>query len=669
MIPRNTMDFFGSQDVARRKTFLLLIYYSIAITMIVVMIHVGIPVFYFPLKWLGAVFREHWGLIDELPKLTLAHIMDRQRLAHVAVIVVPVILAGTFYRIWQLSAGGHFVAWLLNGTKVNEDTIDPHARQLLNIVEEMSIASQVPRPTLYIMNHEPGINAFAAGFKTSDAVIGVTRGCVQILSREEQEGIIAHEFSHILNGDMVLNTRLAGIIHGILFLGVTSRYIFNRLVSMSMPKEANEPAMFGIILLFLTAPVLAITHIGVIPARLIKSAICRQREYLADASAVQFTRNPAGIASALKVIAGFVSGSRILSPHAEEASHFFVANGMGRSIFTVNLLSTHPPITRRIKRIDPLFNGETPFVGTTERAEKYRRSPFSSLQMAKVGAGSAQSSFRVPPPASKLGSFSRHDLNYASDTIAGLPQEITGRMYDPLNATALMFFLLLSPDATVRNKQMEYVACHAEPEVYTALGQLAGKTVNVDDGYRLPLAMLLLAAHEEAFGSDYDRLRETVDHLIGEEDNPGVFEFVLQRLLKRHIDPVRKSDLKKRRYSYAGIRDMLPAVSCLLSCMAYAGCDSAPEAEKAFSSATSKLHVAGGQFTLRDIRQCSLDALDSSLESLQSASPKVRKTIMTACVASVSSHEKPTVEESEMLALVADALDLSIPLPSQRSSA
>jgi len=238
------------------------------------------------------------------------------------------------------------VAELLDGRLINSSARDANERKLLNVVEEMAIASGVPVPQVYVMNEEPGINAFAAGHSSGDAVIGVTRGCMTLLSRDELQGVIGHEFSHVLNGDMRLNLRLIGLIFGILCLTIIGRILIRT------RGRKNPLPLLGIALI-------VIGWAGVVFGRLIQAAVSRQREVLADASAVQFTRNPAGLAGALKKIGGLAEGSHLKSPHAEEASHLFFANGMGESIFS---FATHPPLVERIRALDPSFDGKFPTI-------------------------------------------------------------------------------------------------------------------------------------------------------------------------------------------------------------------------------------------------------------------------------------------------------------------
>ena len=276
----------------------------------------------------------------------------------VALGTILVVGMGSLYKIAELSAGGEQVALMLGGRAINPQTQDLAERRLLNVVEEMALASGVPVPPVYVLDHEPGINAFAAGHQPGDAVVAVSAGCLRYLNREELQGVLGHEFSHILNGDMRLNLRLIGIVFGILVLAVIGYYTMRFAGLSSSRDEKSGGAAAAMVILGLT--LLVFGYLGVFLGKLIKSAISRQREFLADASSVQFTRNPGGIVGALKKIGGLAEGSRIRDAHAEEISHMFFGDAFAGSLF--NFFATHPPLGERIRAFEPQFDGRFPQV-------------------------------------------------------------------------------------------------------------------------------------------------------------------------------------------------------------------------------------------------------------------------------------------------------------------
>jgi Zn-dependent protease with chaperone function len=338
------MDFFEHQAKARKHTTVLVVYFVIAVVCIIASVYVAsLLIFYFtdPAQQPG----PRPGLV----------LWDSELFLYVAFGTLAVVLAGSLYKTVLLSKGGSAVAESLGGRLIDADTSDPDELKLRNVVEEMAIASGVPMPKIYVLDDEPGINAFAAGHVPSDAAIGITRGGMSLLNRDELQGVIGHEFSHILNGDMRINLRIMGVLFGILALTVIGRILL-----YSRGGRGRNPMMFvGLALIIIGA-------LGVFFARLIQAALSRQRELLADASAVQFTRNPAGLSSALKKIGGV--GSKVGSAHAEEASHMFFENGLSKPL--LGMMATHPPLEQRIRAIEPAWDGEFSEIGVTEGSAK-----------------------------------------------------------------------------------------------------------------------------------------------------------------------------------------------------------------------------------------------------------------------------------------------------------
>jgi len=327
------MDFFEQQERARRATKLLVVHFAVAVACIVVAVYVSIL----------AIF--HGADAGGQPGADLV-LWEPRLFAGAALATLTVVSAGSLYKTAVLANGGSAVAEALGGRILSPDTTDPDERKLLNVAEEMAIAAGVPVPKLYVLDASPGINAFAAGHSPEDAAIGVTRGCMTRLSRDELQGVLGHEFSHMLNGDMRLNLRLMGVVFGILCLSVIGRVLLRARGRGRGGRGAAPWMLLGVALV-------AIGSIGSFFGRLLQAAVSRQREFLADASAVQFTRNPAGLSGALQKIGGI--GSRVESAHAMEASHMFFGNGVGRPLF--GLLATHPPLETRIRAIDPEWDG------------------------------------------------------------------------------------------------------------------------------------------------------------------------------------------------------------------------------------------------------------------------------------------------------------------------
>jgi Zn-dependent protease with chaperone function len=327
------MDFFAHQQKARKSTKVLVVYFGIAVVCIIASVYfASLLIFHgFDTRQAGNAATQDLVLWDAMLFL------------RVVLGTLGVVIIGSLYKTAALAKGGSAVAESLGGRLVDPDTTHPDERKLRNVIEEMAIAAGVPLPKIYVLDHETGINAFAAGHTPNDAAIGVTAGCVTLLDRDELQGVIGHEFSHILNGDMRLNLRIMGVLFGILCLSVIGRVL---IYSRGGDRGKSPLMLLGLALMFIGA-------IGVFFGRLIQAALSRQREFLADASAVQFTRNPAGLSAALQKIGG--AGSQVHSAHAGEASHLFFSNGLGKPF--LGALATHPPLDKRIRAIDPAWNG------------------------------------------------------------------------------------------------------------------------------------------------------------------------------------------------------------------------------------------------------------------------------------------------------------------------
>ena len=414
------MDYFQNQDVARKKTGRLVFFFIIAVVLIILSVYAAV----------GAVltFAAPEGAGEGAN--TLGWLWNPELFGIVALGTSGLIAGGSLFKVAALSGGGHTVAELLGGRLLHPDKASPDERRLLNVVEEMAIAAGLPVPPVYLLENESGINAFAAGHTTGDAVIAVTSGTLSRLSRDELQGVIAHEFSHILNGDMRLNIRLMGVLFGILVIGLTGWIIFRssfdggyvRMGARDDDRKGFNPLpLIGLALY-------VIGYVGVFFANLIKAAVSRQAsEFLADASAVQFTRNPEGIAGALKKIGALAEGSRVEDPHAEEASHMFFGEAVSGFNELFGLLSTHPPLVERIRRIDPSFTGDFSQVRldrTLEEAaprERWARRPGSGV-MALTAAGAV----------ARVGTIDQGHIDYATDLKESMPCPLIDAVRDPL---------------------------------------------------------------------------------------------------------------------------------------------------------------------------------------------------------------------------------------------
>ncbi len=565
-----------------------------------------------------------------------------------------IVVAGTAYKVNQLSAGGEAVATMLGGRLVHAGSADADEKKLLNVVEEVAIASGVPVPRLVVLDNEQGINAFAAGLTVNDAVIGVTRGCIARLSRDELQGVIAHEFSHIVNGDMRLNIRLIGVLNGILVLGIVGYFIFRSSLFSSGRVRTRSSSRSGgnrLPLLVFGLLVMAIGYIGVFFGKLIKSAVSRQREYLSDAAAVQFTRNPDGIAGALKKIGGVSTGSRVTAPHAEETSHLFFANGLQTKLS--GLMATHPPLEERIRRIDAAFDGEL-------RQPASAAAPGGAAALSGL-AGAAEPTMESDPEAvvASVGMPRKSHMEYAARILAEIPEPVMGAVHEPYGARAAVYALLLDPDPEVSRRQKERLASHADAQVYQETMRLASVVGGLKAGHRLPLVEIALGTLKDLSARQYSAFRENVQHLTDANNRVSLFEYALQRMLMRHLDPVFLRQ-KEPGVRYRHIRPLRAHVETLLSALAHGGSDRAEESAQAFRTAAARLGE-DVELALRDREQCGLDAVDAALAGLARLTPTIKKQMVNACMVCVAANGRVTVAEAELLRVVADALGCPVP--------
>ncbi|HBM15563.1 MAG TPA: hypothetical protein DD381_04350 [Lentisphaeria bacterium] len=631
------MDFFAHQDRARRNTVLLIIYYIITVILIIGAIYVV-----FAAVFLG----EYSGLVGEKP-FRPQRMWNIELFLAVAGATLLIVITGTIYKIIQLSSGGgSSVATMLGGIQISHGTNDSDERKILNIVEEMAIASGLPVPPVYIMNNEASINAFAAGFSHDHAVIGVTRGCIKKLKRDELQGVIAHEFSHILNGDMRLNIKLIGVLNGILIIAMMGYWIMRstRNSSSSGKKKGGTPLpLLGLL-------IWVVGYIGVFFGNIIKSAVSRQREFLADASSVQFTRNPDGIAGALKKISSHSMGSKVLSSNAQEVSHMFFANGIHN--FWGSLFATHPPIEERINRITgiSLASKEIPF-------ERVSQDSLIST-FSKISDKDIRIAVNPTEVIRKVGTLTQENLLYASSIHSGIPEEIKEALYDSYGAISVIYAMLLEDDATIRNFQLLGLKNRLEGHMYDQTFKLYEPISKIWLGFRLPILDMALPLLKTLTVPQYKDFRNNLDFLIKADNKISLFEYCVGKILTKNLDPI-FNKTKIALVKYKDITLLIPRCEELLSCLAYWNAVTADAANEIFEKASEKLSV--GNLTIRPSEECNLTILDNSLNELALASPMVKKLIFEGCISCIIADNEIKIEEAELLRAIGSMLDCPVP--------
>jgi Zn-dependent protease with chaperone function len=626
------MDFFAHQEQAQHKTTQLLALYALAVVAIMLAVY--------------AVF-----------SMALHQVLfwDAGLFITVAGGTLLIVMTGTLIKTSELAQGGRAVAEALGGQRVDSAGADPAARKLLNIVEEMAIASGIPVPPVYIMEEETGINAFAAGYNPGDAVVAVTRGALQQLTRDELQGVMAHEFSHIFTGDMRLNVRLIGVLHGILAIALVG-YGAMRLAPYFSGggnrsrngKEGNAglgimAAMFAIGL-----SLTAIGYIGVFFSNVIKCAVSRQREFRADAGAVQFTRNPPGLAGALLRIAGHKPQGQLTHHGAAQASHMFFANGV-RS-FAASLFATHPPLQQRVQRILPDFKGSYEQLATARATRGIAAAPSAAASASFSGPhAQVRPTVGAPQPV---------DVANAANFLAGLPAALATAAREPFGASALLYGLLLDNDPTVRARQFAELNRTTHSALVAEVQRLSPMLAKLGAHERLPLVSLSMPALRALSAQQYKDLRTTVQALATADARLSVFEFALQRLLLRHLAAAfhRQSPAPK----ITNLAKLQVPLATVLQVLAAAGEPDASRAHAAFTTTLRRI-LPAATVVATPAALPALAELDAALDQLANATPQLKRSIVAACVDCAATDGKLALAEYELLRAITDSLDCPLP--------
>lgn len=645
------MDFFEAQARAKQRTTRLVVLFGLAVVGTILAAYVA-----------GVLLFGQWdayradGEFSAGGALTARPWWQPQLFAGITAGTLAVVGLASLFKWNQYSAGGSVVAEALGGRRVDPRTTQLKERQLLNVVEEMAIASGTPVPAVYIMDDEPALNAFAAGLTTSDAVVAVTRGTLDKLTRDELQGVVGHEFSHILNGDMRLNMRLTALLFGILVLGLAGRGILWSLRHTRGGSRRDKNGG-GIIVAIAAAglALLVIGYVGYFFGRLIQAAVSRQREFLADASAVQFTRNPGGIVGALKKIGGYALGSSLNSSKSAEIGHFFFAQGF-RSMFG-GLWATHPPLDERIRSIDPAFDGK--YFEPPEVVDVSVASFVAAGFVAPRGPGSVRAPLppaAAPAAVAAIGTLAAGQLARAQDLLEELPAPLRDAAHDPGEAPALLFGLLLAEEPALRSAQRRLVAAKA-PDSLPALDRLEPGLQRLAADERLPLLQLAMPTLRRLPPAALDPLLDTLDELVHADGRVSAFEFALQKLVVRSLELGRRPDAAVVQYhSFNAVTDEIAAV---LTALAHAA--AAPEfAPRAFAAGAAQLKLIEPQLHFR-VGAADFAALDAALDKLAAASPAIKQRILVAAAHVIGADGRILVGEAELLRAVAAALDCPMP--------
>ncbi len=649
------MDFFEHQDRARRNSRLMIVYFSVTVVLVIATVYFALIAI---LAWATRGSENSVHMLDWNPQL----------LASVVGAITILIATGSIYKIWMLGSGGEHVAVSLGGIKVPANSRVLEERILLNVVEEMALAAGTPVPPVYLLEKELGINAFAAGTTPQNAVIGITRGAIQTLTRDELQGVIAHEFSHILNGDMKLNLRLIGLLHGILVIALLGYLLLRILIELprrSSNSDNDGKGAIGVIaaLFLVGGAMVAIGYIGVFFANMIKAAVSRQREFLADASAVQFTRNPSGIADALKKIGGWSKHAKLQSARATEASHMFFGNGVASLIF-----ATHPPLEVRVKRIDPRFSGQFPTTEEVTHSLSELIDPRSlSIQLAAFNtshrsalSGADELEANPQSATDRIGEPTPEHIEHVHGLIDQLESRISEDVRDPLGAVAIIYALLLAPKGeSTRDDQWRELENSCDPRALAELKLVLASIDQLAVEQRLPVVCLALPALHQMSPPQINTFRLTVRKLIEADRKWTLFEFAVQRFITKRLVQ-RLSPRQTKGLPPPDLNTMKKSFQVVLSALAYAG-GKTSEPKIAFRTGLEVVASKMGSMELLPTEGCTLRDLNVALDSLEFAPSKIHRLMLEAFAKCIAADQKVTLDETELLRVISDALGCPMP--------
>jgi len=632
------MNFFERQEQSRRTSRLLVVLFALAVICVVVAVNL-VVVFVF-------VHAEE-SLYGEAPALMQWIGAHPRTLLVTTAVVAAIIGFASMYKSAVLGGGGGVVARSLGGVRISADTTDPQQRRLLNVVEEMAIASGVPMPEVYLLEQERGINAFAAGHNPANAAIGVTRGTLETLNRAELQGVIAHEFSHILNGDMRLNIRLMGLLFGLLVIALIGRTVM-RLGGNSREKKVAPVVVAAF-------AVLVIGYIGLFFGRLIQAAVSRRREALADASAVQFTRDPTGLRGALVKIGAVSGGSRIGNPEVEEVAHMLFAPGMSR------FFATHPALEDRLKAIDPRFDPKE-----FERA----RTELARIAEQKKGEGAAkqtsaerlESLINVPGAAVSatvaglVGNPATIHLQVARDIRKSLPDAIVTASRHAHSAEALLLALALDSNAEARERQQLFIGQQVGHQTADSVTELLSAVDALEPEQRMPALLRAIPALRQLTRDERLRLMSTLNGMLQREGRVSLQSYVLRKLAQVHLNDDLNPVARTRQLPLSAVQK---DIQVLFSVIAQHGHADATSSRRAYEVGVHHL-LPRQRPSFVNLAHWA-QPLDVALSRLDQLAPIVKEQLIEALVKTVTHDQALTLGEAELLRAVCATVHCPLP--------
>ena len=639
------MNFFEHQALARRNTRVMVVLFLFAVVAVVVAIDLLVAIIYM--------------VASESDTATLRVVPQPVWLAS-SLITLGIIFVVSLVNVIKLAGGGAKVAQMMGARLVASNSQDRLERRLLNIVEEMSIASGVRLPQVYIMDGEKAINAFAAGWSVSGATVCVTRGTLERLSRDELQGVIGHEFSHILNGDMGLNIRMIGVLAGIVAIGSVGGFVMRNAFEADDFRAAIALFLVGLL-------VFAIGYTGLFFARLIKASVSRQREFLADASSVQFTRNPDGIAGALDLIRASGAGTLIQGRYAEDLSHMFFGQSV-KMRFTA-LFATHPQIEERIRRVHPGFQPSA-YRGRRAAEAASSEAPAEAAGFAGEEATAARPAGRrrvdngiawgrsAGESAQLVGTLQPGKIDAATRLLAALPAGLRECVRESDGACAAIISLLFAPQEEVMREQLAAMKQAGLDSLAAGAAAAAPLTRGLGLGFHLPVVDLALPAIKAAPEMARKELLGGLEAVINADRRVSLHEFVVLALVRHQLAAQTRPPAAR-----AKIAELQAEAAVILSIVAHAG--TRADAEGVRGEALRLAMIAGsatmGIPEQQAAGQLSLSAAAAALEALRRLAPLEKARLVKGLFAAVTADGTIRIGEAELLRLVGAVLDCPLP--------
>ena len=641
------MNFFEHQQLARRNSRVMVLLFALSVIAIVLAVNVVV----------GTVYA-----IADAPESAAPSLASVPRSVWTAstVVTLGIIFVVSLVNIVGLAGGGAKVAKMMGARAVAANSQDQLERRLLNIVEEMSLASGVRLPQAYVMDGEKAINAFAAGWSVSGAVVCVTRGTLERLTRDELQGVIGHEFSHILNGDMGLNIRMVGVLAGIVAIGSVGGFMMRNAFQADDVRAAIPVFLIGL-------AIFIVGYTGLFFARLIKAAVSRQREFLADASSVQFTRNPDGIAGALDQIRASGAGTLIKGRYAEEMSHMFFGQSVKMKL--AGLFQTHPSLEERIRRVYPRFQPST-YRGRRAAA------PASPGAPAETAGFAGEEATAVPPSgrrrvdngtawgrsageaAQLFGALQPGKIDIAARLLAALPAGLRECVREADGARAAIVSLLFAPNDDVMRGQIAALKGAGLESLAIGAAAAAPLTRGLGLGFHLPVIDLALPAIKAAPEMARRELLAGIEAVINADRRVSLHQFVVLSLVRHQLAAPAKPAVARAR-----LAELQAEAVVVLSIVAHAG--TRADASGARGEALRLAMVAGsatmGIPEQQAAAQLSLSAAESALAALQRLAPLEKARLVKGLFAAVTADGTIRVGEAELMRLIGAVLDCPLP--------